>query len=57
MFQELTDPRRDLHKKNKLSDMFFITLCAVICGANNCVTIDAPGCRKSCLLQLTRQYA
>jgi predicted transposase YbfD/YdcC len=45
-FSSIEDPRRDLHKKHKLSDIFFITLCATICGADNWVAIERFGKAK-----------
>jgi hypothetical protein len=38
-FSSIEDPRRDRHKKHLLSDIFFITLCATISGADNWVAI------------------
>jgi predicted transposase YbfD/YdcC len=45
-FSTITDPRRDRHKKHRLSDIFFITLCATICGADNWVAIERFGKAK-----------
>jgi hypothetical protein len=33
----IPDPRFDRSKRYKLSDIFFITLCALICGADDWV--------------------
>jgi len=38
-FAEIPDPRIDRKKLHKLEDIFFMTLCAVICGADNWVAI------------------
>ena len=45
-FDEIQDPRMDRTKLHLLSDMFVITLCAVICGANNWVEIELFGQAK-----------
>jgi len=45
-FSSIEDPRRDRHKKHRLSDIFFITLCATICGADNWVAIERFGKAK-----------
>lgn len=45
-FAGLTDPRINRQKKHQLQDIFFITLCAVICGADNWVEIEEYGCAK-----------
>ena len=45
-FSSIEDPRRDRHKKHLLSDIFFITLCATICGADNWVAIERFGKAK-----------
>jgi predicted transposase YbfD/YdcC len=42
-FKEITDPRIMRQKQYKLSDMFFITLCAVICGCDSWVAIAKFG--------------
>jgi predicted transposase YbfD/YdcC len=39
-FSSIKDPRVDRQKKHQLQDIFFITLCAVICGADNWVAIE-----------------
>lgn len=45
-FSDIADPRIDRHKKHLLSDIFFITLCATICGADNWVAIERFGKAK-----------
>jgi len=45
-FSEIDDPRIDRQKKHALPDIFFITLCAVICGADNWVAIEEFGKAK-----------
>lgn len=45
-FSNIADPRLDRQKKHKLQDIFFITLCAVICGADNWVAIEEFGKAK-----------
>ncbi len=45
-FSPIKDPRIDRQKKHQLSDIFFITLCAVICGADNWVMIEEFGKAK-----------
>ena len=45
-FSDIEDPRVDLHKKHQLSDIFFITICAVICGADNWVAVATFGRAK-----------
>ena len=45
-FSTITDPRVNRRKKHKLSDIFFITLCATICGADNWVAIERFGQAK-----------
>ena len=45
-FSSIEDPRRERHKKHLLSDIFFITLCATICGADNWVAIERFGKAK-----------
>jgi predicted transposase YbfD/YdcC len=42
-FDQIQDPRMDRTKLHLLSDMLVITLCAVICGANNWVEIEMFG--------------
>jgi hypothetical protein len=38
-FNDISDPRIMRQKQHKLTDIFFITLCAVICGCDNWVAI------------------
>lgn len=45
-FSSIEDPRLDRQKKHKLQDIFFITLCTVICGADNWVAIEEFGKAK-----------
>ncbi len=45
-FASIPDPRIDRRKLHKLSDIFFITLCAVICGADDWVSIALFGRSK-----------
>jgi predicted transposase YbfD/YdcC len=45
-FASLPDPRLDRRKRHKLSDIFFITLCAVICGADDWASIELFGKSK-----------
>ena len=45
-FSSIEDPRIDRQKKHQLQDIFFITLCAVICGADNWVAIEEFGKSK-----------
>ena len=45
-FDEIQDPRMDRTKLHLLSDMLVITLCAVICGADNWTEIELFGKAK-----------
>ncbi len=45
-FSSIDDPRVDRQKKHQLQDIFFITLCAVICGAGSWVAIEKFGRAK-----------
>ncbi len=45
-FSTIADPRVDRRKKHQLTDIFFITLCATICGADNWVAIEKFGKAK-----------
>lgn len=45
-FASIPDPRMDRRKRHKLSDIFFITLCAVICGADDWASIEQFGKAK-----------
>lgn len=47
-FSSIQDPRVNRQKKHQLQDIFFITLCAVICGADNWVAIAEFGKAKEC---------
>ena len=42
-FAMLTDPRRDHLKEHRLLDIIAITLCAVICGADDWVNVATFG--------------
>lgn len=47
-FSSIQDPRVDRQKKHQLQDIFFITLCAVISGADNWVMIEEFGrCKEA----------
>lgn len=45
-FSSIPDPRLNRRKQHKLSDIFFITLCASICGANDWVAVEMFGKAK-----------
>lgn len=45
-FSKIEDPRIARHKKHRLSDIFFIAICATICGADNWVAIETFGKAK-----------
>ena len=45
-FATLTDPRRDHLKAHRLVDILTITLCAVICGADDWVEVETFGQAK-----------
>ncbi len=45
-FSSIKDPRLNRQKLHKLEDIFFITICAVICGADNWVAIEEFGKAK-----------
>ncbi len=45
-FSSIEDPRINRQKKHQLQDIFFISLCAIICGADNWVAIEAFGLAK-----------
>ena len=45
-FAELTDPRVDRGKLHLLLDILLIALCAVLCGADTWVEIEAYGRAK-----------
>ncbi|MDP3877468.1 MAG: transposase family protein [Methylobacter sp.] len=38
-FSSIVDPRVNRQKKHQLQDIFFISICAMICGADNWVAI------------------
>src|SRR4026207_1962771 len=52
-FAELTDPRVDRGKLHLLLDILVIALCAVICGADSWVEMEAYGRAKE---QWLRQF-
>ena len=52
-FASLTDPRVDRTKAHALSDILTITICAVICGANDWVAVEEFGKAK---LQWFRKF-
>jgi hypothetical protein len=54
-FASLTDPRINRQKKHQLQDIFFITLCAVICGADNWVEIEQYGGAQGVLVHDIRK--
>ncbi len=45
-FKTIQDPRRDHRKEHLLIDIIFITICAVICGADDWYEIETYGKRK-----------
>lgn len=45
-FSSIPDPRINRRKRHPLKDIFFITLCAVICGADSWVAIEIFGKAK-----------
>lgn len=45
-FSTIEDPRVNRQKKHQLQDIFFISICAVICGADNWVAIEEFGLSK-----------
>ena len=45
-FSSITDPRINRQKRHELIDIFFITLCAVICGADSWVAVEQYGKAK-----------
>jgi predicted transposase YbfD/YdcC len=45
-FSSIKDHRVNRQKKHELQDIFFLTLCAVICGADNWVAIEEFGKAK-----------
>jgi len=49
-FLSIQDPRVSRQKKHQLQDVFFITLCALICGADNWGAIEEFGEAKEAWL-------
>ncbi len=45
-FSSIRDPRVNRQKKHQLQAIFFISLCAMICGADNWVAIEEFGLAK-----------
>ena len=45
-FSSIEDPRVNRQKKHQLQDIFFISICAMICGADNWVAIEEFGQAK-----------
>jgi hypothetical protein len=45
-FSSITDPRVNRQKKHQLQDIFFISICAIICGADNWVAVEEFGVAK-----------
>jgi predicted transposase YbfD/YdcC len=45
-FSSIQDPRVNRQKKHQLQDIFFISLCAIICGADNWVAVEEFGVAK-----------
>ena len=45
-FEGLVDPRVERAKRHELLDIIVITICAVICGANNWVEVEEFGHAK-----------
>lgn len=45
-FKDVEDPRMDRTKRHSLSDIMFITLCAVICGADEWTEVEVFGNTK-----------
>lgn len=45
-FSSIPDPRLNRKKEHKLTDIFFITICAVICGADGWVSVAQFGQAK-----------
>ncbi|MEQ1528154.1 MAG: transposase family protein, partial [Methylococcales bacterium] len=42
----MKEPRVNSPKKHQLQDIFFISICAIICGADNWVAIEELGLAK-----------
>jgi predicted transposase YbfD/YdcC len=51
-FAELTDPRQEDRCDHKLSDILFIAICAVICGADTFTDMEEFGLAKQTWLRL-----
>ncbi|MDP1771796.1 MAG: ISAs1 family transposase [Methylobacter sp.] len=45
-FSSIEDPRVNRQKKHQLQDIFFISICAMICGADNWVAVEEFGLAK-----------
>ena len=45
-FSSIEDPRVNRQKKHQLQDIFFIGICAIICGADNWVAVEEFGLAK-----------
>jgi predicted transposase YbfD/YdcC len=45
-FSSIQDPRVNRQKKHQLQDIFFISICAIICGADNWVAVEEFGLAK-----------
>ena len=45
-FSSIEDPRINRQKKHQLQDIFFISICAMICGADNWVAVEEFGLAK-----------
>lgn len=45
-FSSIEDPRVNRQKRHQLQDIFFISICAMICGADNWVSIEEFGLAK-----------
>ena len=45
-FSSIKDPRINRQKKHQLQDIFFISICAIICGADNLVAVEEFGVAK-----------
>ena len=45
-FSSIEDPRVNRQTKHQLQDIFFISICATICGADNRVAVEEFGLAK-----------
>ena len=45
-FSSIEDPRVNRQKKHQRQDIFFISICAIICGADNWVAVEEFGLAK-----------